>query len=133
MIRENLDQHPSQIEPDVVANDPRVQYNMGTSEKFGVHVPMFLQRNQGDPAVKVNNLLFLPAPKLMPPLQNYFSKLREHLLPRVQAQHQRGAKSHSTQHGTGSLDGNMFGPLFLKNDSIYCHKRIRFHYTTYNV
>ena len=68
MIRENLDQHPSQIEPDAITNDPRAQYSMGTSEKSSVHIPTFLQRNQGDPAVKVNILLFLLAPKLMPPL-----------------------------------------------------------------
>ena len=58
MIRENLDRRPAQIEPDVITNDPGVQYNMGTSEKFRVHIPTFLQRNQGDPAVKVSNLLF---------------------------------------------------------------------------
>ena len=65
-----------------------------------------------------------------PPLQNYVSKLSEHLLPRVQAQHQREAESLPTQNATGSLDGNL---LFLKNDCIYHHKRIQFHYTTYDV
>jgi hypothetical protein len=64
MIHENLDQRPSQIQPDVITNDPGVQYNMGKSEKSNVHIPMFLQWNQGDPAVKVSNLLFLLAPKL---------------------------------------------------------------------
>ena len=33
MICENLDYSPSQIEPDVITNDPGVQYNMGKSEK----------------------------------------------------------------------------------------------------
>ena len=67
---------------------------------------------------------------IYPPLQNYVSKLSEHLLPRVQAQHQREAESLPTLNVTGSLDGNL---LFLKNDCIYHHKRIRFHYTTYDV
>ena len=58
MIRENLDRRPSQIEPDVITNDPGVQYNMGTSEKSSIHIPTFLQRNQGDPAVKVHNFSF---------------------------------------------------------------------------
>jgi hypothetical protein len=31
---------------------------MGTSQKSSVHIPTFLQRNQGDPVVKVSNLLF---------------------------------------------------------------------------
>jgi hypothetical protein len=65
MIRENLDRRPSQIESDVITNDPGVQYNMGKSEKFSVHIPTFLQRNEGDPAVKVNNCLLLLEPKLI--------------------------------------------------------------------
>jgi hypothetical protein len=64
MIRENLDRRLSQIESDVITNDPGVQYNMGKSEKFSVHIPTFLQRNEGDPAVKVSNCLFLLEPRL---------------------------------------------------------------------
>ena len=67
---------------------------------------------------------------IYPPLQNYVSKLSEHLLPHVQAQHQQEAESLPTQNVTGSLDGNL---LFLKNDCIDHHKRIQFHYTTYDV
>ena len=59
MIRENLDRRPSQIEPDTITNDPGVQYNMGKSEKSSVYIPTFLQRNEGDPAVKVNDLFLL--------------------------------------------------------------------------
>ena len=64
MIHENLDRRPSKIESDVITNDPGVQYNMGKSEKFSVYIPTFLQRNEGDPAVNVNNCFFLLAPKL---------------------------------------------------------------------
>ena len=56
-IRQNLDGGHSQIEQEpIVANDPGIQYEMGGSENFPVHVPTFLQRNQGDPAIQVNNL-----------------------------------------------------------------------------
>ena len=73
MIRKNLDYSPSQIEPDVITNDPGVQYNMGKSEKFSLHIPTFLQRNEGDPAIKVNNVLLLVL-KLIYPYHRAFSR-----------------------------------------------------------
>jgi hypothetical protein len=62
MIRENLDpsRMPSQMDPEAVTDDLGVQYNMGKSEKFAVHIPTFLRRNEGDPAIKVNVYLSLP-------------------------------------------------------------------------
>lgn len=57
MIRENLHGSPSQIEDDeLTIIDSGVQYNVGQSQKFPLHIPTFLQRNEGDPAVKVSNL-----------------------------------------------------------------------------
>jgi len=54
MIRENMDGLTSQTEPEIITDDPGVQYNMGQSEKFPVHIPTFLQQNEGDLAIKVN-------------------------------------------------------------------------------
>ena len=54
MIRENLDNPCSQTDQEDAIIDPRVQYNIGKSQKFPVHIPTFLQRNEGDPAIKVN-------------------------------------------------------------------------------
>jgi hypothetical protein len=54
MIRENLNGCPSQVEQEVIIDDPEVQYNIGKSQKFPVHIPTFLQWNEGDPAIKVN-------------------------------------------------------------------------------
>jgi hypothetical protein len=56
MIRETLDGPFPRVEPDNLANDPQSQYNMGTSQNFPVHLPTFLQKNEGDPAVKVNTM-----------------------------------------------------------------------------
>jgi hypothetical protein len=53
MIREKLDGPRSKIEPEEATNDSGVQYNMGKSQKSPVHIPTFLQRNEGDPAIKV--------------------------------------------------------------------------------
>jgi hypothetical protein len=141
MIHENIDRIPSQMDSEAITDDSGVQYNMGKSEKFAVHIPTFLRRNEGDPAIKVNIFLFCP-PKLtyIPPLQNFFSKLREHLLPRVQAEHQREAESLPRRPGIGTvsdyIDGNdseMTDSVFLRNDCIYHHQLLRFHYTTYDV
>jgi hypothetical protein len=64
MIRETLDGPFPQVEPDDLADDPRSQYNMGTSQNFPVHIPTFLQKNEGDPAVKVNTTFTLILPVL---------------------------------------------------------------------
>lgn len=56
MIREKL-RRPSTrppAEPDEISIDPRAQYNMGKSQKLPVHIPTFLRKNAGDPAVKVS-------------------------------------------------------------------------------
>ena len=55
MIREKSNGLPLQIEPEDVNINLEICYNMGTSQKFPMHIPTFLQRNQGDPAVKVSD------------------------------------------------------------------------------
>jgi hypothetical protein len=50
MIREGL--HRSVVS-DPLINDPQMQYNIGQSERCSVHIPTFLQKNEGDPAIKV--------------------------------------------------------------------------------
>ena len=60
MIHENLHGSPSQIEVEDLKNvNSGVQYNVGQSQKYPVHIPTFLQWNEGDPAVNVSNLIFL--------------------------------------------------------------------------
>lgn len=58
MIHERLNRPPLQVEPKDVSIDPGIRYNIGTSQKHPVHIPTFLQQNQGDPAVKVSDLSF---------------------------------------------------------------------------
>lgn len=82
-------------------------------------------------------------PRLLTPLlQNFLPKLREHLLPRIQATlHQetgplsehlyvREASNIGSSHNPG---GNLCDFVFFKKDCIYRHKLIRFHFTTYDV
>lgn len=62
MIRERV--HPSRsharTEPDDVVSEPGAQYNMGKTEKSPVHIPTFLEKNDGDPAIKVCNPMLSP-------------------------------------------------------------------------
>ena len=57
MIRENLNGSHLQRDPEHIVIDPNMRYNMGTSQNFPVHIPTFLQRNEGDPAIKVRILV----------------------------------------------------------------------------
>jgi hypothetical protein len=45
---------PAQTEPEEVTNDPGAQYDVGNSEKFPIHIPIFLQKNAGNPAIKAS-------------------------------------------------------------------------------
>jgi phosphopantetheine adenylyltransferase len=57
MIRENLNGSHLQRDLEHIVVDPNTRYNMGTSQNFPVHIPTFLQRNEGDPAIKVRMLI----------------------------------------------------------------------------
>jgi hypothetical protein len=142
MIRENLHDSPSQIRSDDVAVDPAARYNIGVSEKFPVHIPTFLQRNDGDPAIKVSHLSLRQALNFTFLDQNFFSKLRGHLLPRIQASLQQEVDSlpdtsfNNTPLNTGSpaiLGESARDSVYLKRDCIYDHKVVRFNFTTYDV
>jgi hypothetical protein len=142
MIRDNVDVSGSQKEPESIVVEPEAHYNIGTSQNLSVHIPTFLQRSNGDPAVKVRRLVAFFLLSLTPLVQNFLSKLTDHLLPRIQAK---------LQQETDSLDGppcvsSALDPsspiiqdttsrnfVFFKSDCIYRHKLLRFNFTTYDV
>src|SRR6266849_881955 len=75
-------------------------------------------------------------------LQNFFQKLKAHLLPRIREALQREAASlpeHSrlgtacNTGGTVPFDGDAANFVFLKKDRIYHHKLSQFHFTMYDV
>ena len=75
-------------------------------------------------------------------MQNFLPKLREHLLPQIQLALLQEAESFSdlssirTGSDTGpfhSHNGNAYNFVLLKNDCIYHHKLIRFHFTTHDI
>jgi hypothetical protein len=75
-------------------------------------------------------------------MQNFYSKLRQHLLPRIQERLRqeaaslpevsgpRGASAVRPPHAPDIHDYNC---VLLKKDTIYHHKVTRFHFTTYDV
>ena len=142
MIRENLNLSHPQRDPESVIVDPNARYNMGTSQKFPVHIPTFLQRNEGDPAIKVRTpISFYPLP-LTPLAQNFLPKLRSHLLRRVQATLELETRAFdefpcdrraSDSGPSANPDANGRDFVFFKGDRIYHHKLLRFNFMTYAV
>jgi hypothetical protein len=146
-IRENLRRLPgseTNLDLESVADDLQLQYNIGKTENTPVHVPTFLQNNDGDPAIKASNLVHsyhfhLP----MSPMQNFFSKLRGHLLPRILEVLRREAISHPGYPAFGTVFSDVGDStptntdackfVFLRNDRVYHHQLCRFHFTTYDV
>jgi hypothetical protein len=122
--------------------EPGAHYNMGTSQNFPVHIPTFLQQNNGDPAVKVRALYTFCWFSLTSLLQNFFPKLRSHLLARIQAIIQRETDVFrepscvTSAPGPTSpiiLDETSRDFVFFKSDCIFQHKLLRFNFTTYDV
>jgi hypothetical protein len=81
-------------------------------------------------------------------IQNFIPKLREHLLPRIRTALQplqdssTGPVTSESETNPGpasgpvfslSVDGSATDFVFFKNDCIYHHKLLRFHFTTYDV
>ena len=125
-----------------MAVSPKARYNMGSSQKLPVHIPTFLQRNNGDPAVKVRRLITFRLFFLTSLVQNFLSKLRSHLLPRIQATlRQETDALHGPICVTSAanpaspiiLDETSRDFVFFKSDCIYCHKLLRLNFTTYDV
>jgi hypothetical protein len=54
-LQHPLHSFPSQAAQEDIVNDPGEQYNMEKSQNFPVHIPTLLQKNEGDPAVKVSS------------------------------------------------------------------------------
>jgi hypothetical protein len=78
----------------------------------------------------------------MPSMQNFFSKLRGHLLPHILEVLRREAISHPGYSAFGTVFSDVRDTptnsdtckfVFLKNDRIYHHRLCRFHFTTYDV
>ena len=128
------------MEEEELVSNPAVQYNVGKSQKLYVHIPTFLQNNEGDPAIKASSspLLFLTTNI---PVQNFLPMLKAHILPRIlkvlreEAEalpaHLRAQPAFNME--SFDINTNTTSFLILKEDRLYIHKVIRLHFTTYDV
>ncbi|KAG2092128.1 uncharacterized protein F5147DRAFT_779749 [Suillus discolor] len=84
-------------------SNPSIHHHIGQSEKNYDDIGFYLHARDGDPAMK-----------------NYFLRLQEHLLCRIQ-------ESQSAQDAEGDIKNVLF-----KRNHIYHHHIARINYTTYN-
>jgi hypothetical protein len=141
-IREQLHSR-SRMDLEDVVNDPQAQYNIGKTQNLPIHVPTLLQKNNDDPATKVGSPIPITNCTLMPMLQNFLTKLKKHLLPRIREVLHEEAACHPEHPGLRAATSNFRTPstpdgdalqfIFLKKDRIYHHRLSRFHFTTYDV
>jgi len=140
MIHENLNVFHPQRNLENVVVDPNTRYNMGTSQKFPVHILTFLQRNEGDPAIKVRMPISSYLFPLMPLAQYFLPKLKSHLLCHVQAMLEQETRAFndfycvpmaSDPGHSADLDETACDFIFFKSDCIYHHKLLRFNFMTY--
>jgi hypothetical protein len=158
-IRSQLNQRTSPTQLGSLNNDELValseqsyaQYHVGKSQNEPVALPLFLQKNVGDPAIKVSNF-YEVAPGVERALlcQDFIPKLKDHLLPRVKEtllsecnfsplqKNPHSSPTTTESSAPGHLDCH--GPdeeqsdcVLFQNDRIYSHRLIRFNYTTYDV
>lgn len=67
-IREKTQPLVAQMDGEVnIPNDPKMRYNMGKAQNSPVHLPTFLKKNSGDPAIKVSGLR-MPLVHMLTPL-----------------------------------------------------------------
>ena len=128
---------------------------VGKSQNFPESIPLFLQKNAGDPAIKVaiphpafelssSDSYYLP--------QDFVPKLKTHLLPRLKEILQQESlavnaysSGHRNEHSNQSRsipgvagdarsqDDTNADAIFFKNDRMYRHNLIRLNYTTYDI
>ena len=120
---------------DPAPDDISLQYSIGKSENSPIDLGVFLARNAGDPAIAVraHHRILSIIPPLMNSAQSFYSRLRLHLLPRIQEIHHVEAASEgsatvcSVSSDTAGRRPNeeLSHHVLLKNDRIYHHKQVR--------
>lgn len=109
-----------------VATDPEVHHNIGKSENYPEHVGTFVQRNTGDPAVKVFQDVYSRTVSHKSN-QNFIQKLKNHILPRIKA----ALAAYSTS--PPNSESSDWNAVLFKHDRIYRHNIMRINFTSYDV
>jgi hypothetical protein len=114
--------HRPHVEIAELARSPHVHHYIGLTQKHPVHIGSYLHGHQGDLAIAVSSIILTLATSNTL-LQNFVSKLKDHLLCRIN-------KSRGPLDSGEETDINT---IILKDDRLYDHNIARFNYTTYDV
>jgi hypothetical protein len=125
-----------------IARSPEAHHHIGKSQNFPENICSFVQKNRGDPAVKVVCLfcaLFLKIlSHLNTPHQDFVPKLKDHIIARIKDMLPRETSDTCTNisQPSGSASQDLISnrnSLYFKSDHMYRHHLARFNYTTYDV
>jgi len=124
-----------------VATSPEAHHVIGVSQNFPENIPTFLQKNRGDPAIKLKFFMMLLNAQLMRfSGQDFMPKLKDHILPRIkellrQEASASGEDGNSPLVGLSAIQEPHGGheSVLFKGDRMYRHHLARFNYTTYDV
>ncbi|KAG1856158.1 hypothetical protein F4604DRAFT_1932022 [Suillus subluteus] len=98
--------HCPHVEISELVTSPEAHHHIGLTQKYPVHIGLYLRSHQGDPAVT-----------------NFSSKLKAHLLRRID----------TLSDSLGSSTECDINTIIIKDDRMYRHNIARFNYTTYDV
>jgi hypothetical protein len=111
---------PGQGWGETVARTPQQHHHIGISQNQYQHIGTFLQRNSGDPAVKVSAMSDAGSPDAL--VQDFLPKLKRHLLNRI-------LLTLDIEDQTNCSPTS----VLIKHDRLYSHNIMRINYTTYDV
>ncbi|KAI0054668.1 hypothetical protein BV25DRAFT_1816733, partial [Artomyces pyxidatus] len=123
LIKRRKKQAPAKDLEDVII-DSQAHYSTGKTQNYPINVPKLLLALNGDPAI-----------------DDFDRKLKQHLLPRILDIHRKEEATRPSLWRTPINGSEMARPadddpsddIYLRNDCIYLHKRMYFHFTTYDV
>jgi hypothetical protein len=132
--------HNASLGAEPVLNSPDAHHHIGVAENHPIHIGSFLRSHTEDPAVKVKFHIILQNTKRITSQQNFWSKLKKHLLPRIknvldierQARNDLTSSNHS-QPIPALDDVAEVNGIHFKGDRMYQHHIMRINFTTYDV
>jgi len=124
--------HEQRLHSERVGSTPREHHHIGISQNQYEHIGTFLRKNDGDPAIRVQRpLQMIPRSANATVYQNFFPKLKRHLIPRILSKlHLPGVTSTDQSDTSNHINPSS---VVFQRDRIYPHHVIRINYTTYDV
>jgi hypothetical protein len=115
---------------DHLSNVPDIHHDIGSSENSAQRFGPFLQSNAGDPAILVCILSSSTLSRQLTLEQDFWQKLKNHLLLRIKAAQMPNSPKSSSFEAAPTAELNC---LFFKKECMFKHNIMRINYTTYDV